>query len=69
MRMQIVENCHCTGCDKRYAGPPGKYPDEISIRRCEDCHETSENGMYEIKMKWRVRRDGTREKMKAVTYY
>lgn len=68
--MYIIKNCYCTACQTYYQGPRGRFPDEISIRRCDMCaKDTSENGAYEVKMKWRIRRDGTREKVKSVTYY
>jgi hypothetical protein len=68
-QIKIVQNCYCTGCKRYYAGPPGKYKDEISIIRCGDCHETSENGAYEVKLKWIKRRDGSKKRVKAIAYY
>lgn len=70
MKFQLVENCYCCGCSRYYVGPPGKYKDEISVRRCDHCVDNSgERGVYALKMKWRTKRDGTREKVKSVVYY
>jgi hypothetical protein len=67
---KLVENCYCCGCNRYYVGPPGKYKDEISVIRCPECiQSTGERVVFEYKLKWRTRRDGTRQLVKSVHYY
>lgn len=67
----MKENCYCCGCNRYWQGPPGKWPDEISLIRCDSCkkEDIKETGAYMVKTVWRTKRDGTKVKSKGVRYY